>query len=120
MSSDHPVTGRLVQKYVRAKSGRGDLKSAADEIGRSLDPVLRSRVDFLGVDDERLLEVEAEAVMATIEELERNALLEDAGVIERAVRTLLNEQQTARPLARQTRLRWKRAASAIRKPTSSR
>ena len=72
--------GPIIQDYVRAKWGRGDKTSTADELGRKLDPALRERVDLLGVDDEKLLAVQPQDVIARIEALEREALQEDSQV----------------------------------------
>ena len=72
--------GPIIQDYVRAKWGRGDKASTADELGRKLDPALRERVDLLGVDDEKLLAVQPRDVISRIEALERDALREDSQV----------------------------------------
>ena len=72
--------GPIIQDYVRAKWGRGDMSLTADELGRKLDPALRERVDLLGVDDEKLLAVQPQDVIGRIEALERDALREDSQV----------------------------------------
>ena len=72
--------GPIIQDYVRAKWGRGDMTLTADELGRRLDPALRERVDLLGVDDEKLLAVQPHDVIGRIEALERDALREDSQV----------------------------------------
>jgi hypothetical protein len=76
--------GEVVQTYVRAKWKRPGTQMSAQESARHLDPDLRARIDLLGTDDERLLEVPPESVVAKIEELEQEAALEDAGMMERA------------------------------------
>jgi hypothetical protein len=72
--------GPMIQDYVRAKWGRGDMTVTADELGRKLDPALRERIDLLGVDDEKPLGLRPEEVIRRIESLEREALREDSGV----------------------------------------
>jgi hypothetical protein len=72
--------GPIIQDYVRAKWGRGDKTLTAEELGRKLDPALRERIDLLGVDDEKLLNVKPEDVIGRIEALERDALREDSQV----------------------------------------
>jgi hypothetical protein len=72
--------GPIIQDYVRAKWGRGDKATTAEDLGSKLDPALRERVDLLGVDDEKLLAVQPHEVNGRIEALERDALREDSQV----------------------------------------
>ena len=90
--------GRLVQDYVRARWRRPGVTKTAKELADQLDPQLRARVDLLGNDDELLLEVPPEDVLDRIAELEREAELEDAGVIDRVtdVRSI-EERHMGRP-----------------------
>lgn len=90
--------GRLVLDYVRAKWCRPGATRSAKEIAHELDPELRERVDLLGNDDELLLEVLPEEVLDRIDELEREAELEDAGVIGRAneIRHIEERQMSSR------------------------
>jgi len=78
--ADPQEIGAIVQAYARAKwRGEHDpTKSAA--IGAQLDPELRNRVDMLGFDAEKLLDLDPGEVLARIEALEREALLEDRRV----------------------------------------
>jgi hypothetical protein len=81
-ASDRTEPGHLIQNYIRAKWGRGEKDVSADELGRRMDPILRERIDLLGVDDEKLLGVGPQDVLRRIQELERDALREDSGVSE--------------------------------------
>lgn len=63
--------GALIKQYVRAK-WRG--LANTDEvklIGQRLDPKVRDRIDAIGMDDQELLQVPDDAVLARLEELER-------------------------------------------------
>jgi len=79
---DRTESGHLIQDYIRAKWDRGGTALSADELGRKLDPILRERIDLLGVDDEKLLGIGPEDVLRRIQELERDAHREDSGVSE--------------------------------------
>jgi hypothetical protein len=94
--------GPMIQDYVRAKWGRGDMTVTADELGRKLDPALRERVDLLGVDDEKLLGVRPEEVIRRIESLEREALREDSGVNPHKMAFAAASGALSRPAKRQS------------------
>jgi hypothetical protein len=72
--------GELVQAYVRIKWRRGGSADGAEEIGQRLGLALRSRIDALGTDGDQLLEVLPTSIMQKLEELERQAALEDQGM----------------------------------------
>jgi hypothetical protein len=75
MGTGAHTTGALVQTYIRAKRpGSGEDPTAA---AARLDRQLKGRIDVLGFDDERLCEVAPEKVLAELERLEQEALLED-------------------------------------------
>lgn len=88
--------GALMQDYLRARWGRTPDKEAAEELGARLERTLRNRLDMLGADAERLLDIEPARVMAELEALEREAALEDAGAEPAARRTQGQEAGKAR------------------------
>nr|MBS0021316.1 hypothetical protein [Gammaproteobacteria bacterium] len=65
--------GALIQAYLPARWGDTPDDGAAIGPGARLDDGLRDRVDQLGVDGERLLQVSAAQVLAELERLEREA-----------------------------------------------
>jgi hypothetical protein len=79
-------TGKVIQEYVRAKRAILGTDAKADDIGDRLDRTLRSRIDVLGSDGEQLLAVASDLVVQRLEELERQAVLEDQGMLEKAER----------------------------------
>jgi hypothetical protein len=108
MPIDQKDSGLMIQDYVRARLRRGGVTLSADELGRKLDPDLRERIDLLGIDDEKLLGVKPEEVMARLERLERDALREDSGVSEHkkglvASTSVPNRHATPRRAARSRR-----------------
>jgi hypothetical protein len=82
--------GELVHAYVRIKWRRRECRRA-EEIGQRLGSALRSRIDALGTDGDQLLEVLPTSIMQKLDELERQAALEDQGMSklasERSVQT---------------------------------
>lgn len=70
--------GRSIQEYARSKQGGGAGTEGAPFGGAGIDPALRDRVDMLGIDCERLLEVPPERALGQLEALEREAEREDA------------------------------------------
>ncbi|MBN2702294.1 MAG: hypothetical protein ACPW60_14015 [Methylohalobius sp. ZOD2] len=70
--------GALIQSYVRAKWGCLPDDGAGTDLSLALGPELRDRIDILGLDGERLLDVAPAAVLAELELLEREAAREDA------------------------------------------
>jgi len=88
--------GELVQEYVRLKGTRGCPPERANSIGQDLGRALRSRIDVLGIDGERLLDVAQSEVLQNLEELEKQAALEDSGMLEQASRSRLNTETTWR------------------------
>ena len=81
------ITGNVVQEYVRFKWERTASPKRVQEIAQELDPDLRSRIDVLGIDSMQLLNVEPDSVMHMLQELERQAALEDSGMLEKASRS---------------------------------
>lgn len=65
--------GDLIKRYVRAKWRGQAGTSEVDRLGQMLDPAVRARVDAIGMDDEELLQVPDQAVLARLEQLERDA-----------------------------------------------
>lgn len=55
--------GAAVKGYVRAK-WRGPAHTEVERLGRMLDPALRARIDAIGMDDQELLHVPDDAVLA--------------------------------------------------------
>ena len=79
-------TSELVQEYLRFKWKRAGSSGMVHQLGQQLAPALRSRIDVLGTDGEKLLDVAPASVMHKLEELEQQAALEDSGMVERATR----------------------------------
>jgi hypothetical protein len=75
--------GELVQEYVRTKWSRAGSADRAEAIGQRLGSALRSRIDALGTDGEKLLEVVPASIIQKLEELERQAAIEDQGMLKR-------------------------------------
>ena len=71
------MVGSRIQDYVRAKWRRSDSIARLADL---IDPALRARIDLLGIDDQRLLTAHSDKVLSLIEELERQARVEDAAV----------------------------------------
>jgi hypothetical protein len=88
--------GALMQDYLRARWGRTPDKEAAEELGGRLDRALRNRLDVLGADAERLLDIEPARMMTELEALEREAALEDADAESAARRTQAQETGKSR------------------------
>ena len=76
--------GELIQEYVRTKWSRAGSADRAEALGQRLGSALRSRIDALGTDGEKLLEVVPASIIQKLEELERQAALEDQGMLKRA------------------------------------
>ncbi|MFN7026101.1 MAG: hypothetical protein ACK4QP_16635 [Pseudorhizobium sp.] len=70
--------GEVVQNYIRRKLGFKEHWSTEDRT-TALDDALRERIYLLGVDDKLLLDVEPQAVLERLQELEAEAVLEDGG-----------------------------------------
>lgn len=86
--------GELVRAYAHAKwADEPDARNIA-RLGGRLDPVLRERIDTLGLEGEQLLSVEPGEVLVMLEALERQAAEEDARVSGAAARLRADEQQT--------------------------
>ena len=81
------TVGESIQAYVRAR--RDNKPEDAKEA--NLTPSIRERVDALGLDTKRLLSAAPEKVIAELERLEREAVLEDARVRPSAAQTRLQE-----------------------------
>ncbi|MEY6432504.1 hypothetical protein ABC977_08815 [Thioalkalicoccus limnaeus] len=99
--------GALIQAYLLARWGEEPDASALTELAAGLEPGLRDRIDVLGLDGERLLDVGAEAVLAELESLERAAAREDARVANAADRIRGREAKqhsAARPERRDPRV----------------
>jgi DNA polymerase/3'-5' exonuclease PolX len=79
-------TSELVQEYLRCKWKRAGSSGMVHQLGQQLGPALRSRIDVLGTDGEKLLDVAPALVMHKLEELEQQAAVEDSGMLERATR----------------------------------
>lgn len=80
--------GELVQAHIRAKWGDG----ARRPDNARLTPALRERVDALGFDCERLLDVAADEVLDRLSALEREATQEDARALGAAASVHAREQ----------------------------
>ena len=79
-------TSELVQEYLRFKWKRAGSSEMVHQLGQQLAPALRSRIDVLGSDGEKLLDVAPASVMHKLEELEQQAAVEDSGMLEQATR----------------------------------
>lgn len=75
MDSKRDPLGQTVQDYVRFVRGE-----PVDEPRHDLGTDVLERIEMLGLDADRLLEVAPEEVMATLQALEREAEQEDARV----------------------------------------
>jgi hypothetical protein len=75
--------GELVQEYVRTKWSMAGSADKAEAIGHRLGSALRSRIDALGTDGEKLLQVVPASIIQKLEELERQAAIEDQGMLKR-------------------------------------
>lgn len=93
---DSAATGLLVQAYAHARFYGPRGESVAEAHGQELDAVLKERVDALGIDLKRLLDVPPEKVLSRLVALEREAQLEDAGVRPQAAATRGREEQAFR------------------------
>jgi len=69
--------GMAIQAYVRSKRRRAAPAGQAPDPGDGLDRETRQRIDALGLDDERLLEVAASEVMHRLAAIEAAAVSED-------------------------------------------
>lgn len=83
--------GAVIQAYARARWGDEPDESLVAELEANLDPDLCDRIDVLGLDGKRLLDVGAEAALAELEKLERAAAQEDARVVGAADRIRAQE-----------------------------
>ena len=83
--------GAMIQAYVRARWGDAPDMPSVAELEASLEPGLSDRIDILGLDGKRLLDVGAEATLAELEKLERAAAREDARVMGAADRIRAQE-----------------------------
>jgi hypothetical protein len=83
---DGNTIGDLIHAYARARWGGGVNGESADDLGSRLGRDLRYRIDVLGSDAERLLNSNPADALARLEALEKEAMLEDAGVTSRAVK----------------------------------
>lgn len=83
--------GSVVQAYVKAKFGDSPDEALASCLGAYLDPQLKERVDILGFEGEKLLDVDTPEVLATLAQLEDQAAREDAHVRKVAVQVRANE-----------------------------
>jgi len=102
--------GALIQAYLRSRWGDEHEASEVGRMAAAIEPELKDRVDILGLDGEALLEVQAEAVLAKLEALERAAALEDgrvSGALQRhttgAGKRANGKQTSARHAARNKR-----------------
>jgi hypothetical protein len=93
---DSAAAGALVQAYAYARFYGPRGEGGAEAHGESLDPILKERVDALGFDLKRLLDVPPEKVLARLVALEREAQLEDAGVRPQAAAARGREEQVFR------------------------
>lgn len=92
--------GAMIQAYLRAHWSDDPDEAAMARSGEGLEPRLRDRIDILGLDGERLLDVGAEAVLVELEKLEQAAAREDALVAPAADRIRAREvncHDTAKP-----------------------
>lgn len=71
--------GDLVKAYIRARTGLTVDPAVATRVGQAMGKNLRDRIDVLGNDAERLLDVGSQNVIATLIGLESEALFEDSG-----------------------------------------
>src|SRR5512134_2821440 len=83
---DGDTLGDLIHAYARACWGGGANRETADDLGVRLGRDLRHRLDVLGSDAERLLSANPADVLARLEALEKEAMLEDASAASRAVK----------------------------------
>jgi hypothetical protein len=83
---DGNTIGDLIHAYARARWGGNVNGESADDLGSRLGRDLRHRIDVLGSDAERLLNSNPADALARLEALEKEAMLEDAGVTSRAVK----------------------------------
>lgn len=80
------IDGRVVQAYARARWGDDADAQEALRISKQLDRNIQHRIDVLGFDGERLLSVPPGEVLAMLDTLEAEALLEDSGASESVLR----------------------------------
>ena len=93
MSPDE--AGRAIQAYVRHKKSRAPGRDEASPAHETLEPALRRRIDALGRDDERLLDVGAGDVLAMLKALESEAASEDGRAAALAMRLAQSAPQGA-------------------------
>lgn len=92
---NHKERGALIQAYVRAKWTDKSDQSQIIELSGQLGREVMQRVNALGLDAEKLLEVTADEALSRLEMLENEALLEDAGGRAAAIRQ--QPQRTGAP-----------------------
>lgn len=86
---DDPHTAVLIQSYLRSK-----LRDGGDrDPGAGLDDTLRDRLDDLGMDGERLLNVPSDRVMGELSRLEREAAAEDAAAAKAAAQAQQGQER---------------------------
>lgn len=86
-------TGAVIQAYIRARMEGLATDTVRDEAAETLPGSLLERIDALGVDQERLLDVPPGNVTAMLEALEREAELEDAGIRPRSLEVRAREER---------------------------
>lgn len=78
-SANDRKLGSAIQAYVRARWDKSASRADAQAPVCQIDRKLQARIDALGFDAERLLDVPTEDTMSALETLEHEALMEDAG-----------------------------------------
>lgn len=103
LKRDAKQPGAMIQAYVRTRWGDATDVALVARSEAGLEPELRNRIDILGFDAERLLNVDAAAVLIELEKLEQAAAREDARVAAAANRIRareVNDQDAASPARR--------------------